>query len=69
MKLAKYLADYLQYEFNEHNVPVFHEDYLQQFIQQGIEVFELTEGVKVLVVPEEIATPIEIMIQDAENSK
>ncbi len=39
-KLAKYLADYLGYEHDENNVPVFHEDYLEQFIKQGLDAFE-----------------------------
>ena len=50
MKLSKYLANYLRHEYDENNVPVFHEDYLQQFIEQGIEAFESTEGVKVEVI-------------------
>ncbi len=51
-KLAKYLANYLEYEHDENNVPVFHEDYLEQFIEQGIEAFESTEQVVVEVRPE-----------------
>ncbi len=50
MKLEKYLADYLAYEHDENNVPVFHEDYLEQFIKQGLDAFESTENVTINIV-------------------
>jgi len=70
MKLAKYLADYINYDLEEND---YHADggYFTDadLIRGGIEVFESTEGVEVLVVNEKIAETIKQAIQDAENSK
>lgn len=54
MKLAKYLADYIEYEIEKHSIMDVI-DNLDIYIQQGIEAFESTEAVKVLVVSEETA--------------
>lgn len=46
MKLAKYLADYLDYERTEHDDDVIDED----IIQQGIEAFVLVENVRIDII-------------------
>lgn len=51
MKLAKYLADYIEHE-REVSMTGDIGHKMEEIIQQGIEAFESTEAVKVLVVNE-----------------
>lgn len=52
MKLSKYLADYIEHEKDMIGGAAVWENLLE-IVQQGIEAFESTEAVEVLVVSEE----------------
>jgi len=55
MKLSKYLAGYIHREKEIRGRATAWEE-LQEIIQQGIEAFESTEGVKVKIIDENIIT-------------
>lgn len=78
MKLVKYLANHIKQEkfafvladIIRGDIEIeIDADELQKIIGEGIEAFESTEAVKVLVVSEEISEPIKQAIQNAEDSK
>lgn len=56
MKLAKYLANYLLQEDEEGNLKLGSGDLLEYYIQEGIEAFESTENVKILVMDKKIGS-------------
>lgn len=69
MKLSKYLADYIEYEVTEgenRHTPWDNLDF-EVILEQGIEAFESTEGVKIFIVSEEIADEIGQLIMEAEE--
>lgn len=72
--LAKYLANYLEQEkLNFTSADTFYDsiiveigvDDLQKILEQGLEAFESTETVEVLIVSEEIAHSIKDMIEQS----
>lgn len=68
MKLAKYLADYIEHELVGDVIV----DELQEIIQQGIEAFESTEQVRVRIVDmqqRELATLISLAKEFVEWAK
>lgn len=73
MKLSKYLADYIEYELESFELAnwiikvLMEEVELHNVIREGIEAFESTEAVKVLVVSELIAKPIKLAMQNIES--